>query len=426
MTISSIFQYVGESEKAVRQVFQRAKNSAPCVIFFDEIDALCPRRSSGSDQSGSNRVVTQMLTEMDGYGSRKGVYIMAATNRQEIVDPAITRPGRLETTLYVGLPDTSERVLILKAITRDGSKPKIASDVIMKDVAELCEGYSGADLKALITKASELAFSEDIAKPELNLTPQVTKVHFNQALKLIRQSVQGNDKARYERMRKKLSAFQDKNTPSLPQNDIEGLKGESKPEKVVHENENCRPASQMLEDVSSNESTIENDTEMDVEPVSPVPEKNDHADESKSPSSSSTKKTFEEKSEAKSEVSKINDKENDAIEYEKTTMRFLFGMKVSIKEGATNEGTKGKVVNQREMIVTIKTDAGNYLTVRMTDLETFMPSPGDNAKLVIRGEPETLFKVLRIDETEEDNVIVKEPNSDRVQSIPLENLCKVE
>ena len=425
MTISSIFQYVGESEKAVRQVFQRAKNSAPCVIFFDEIDALCPRRSSGSDQSGSNRVVTQMLTEMDGYGSRKGVYIMAATNRQEIVDPAITRPGRLETTLYVGLPDTSERVLILKAITRDGSKPKIASDVIMKDVAELCEGYSGADLKALITKASELAFSEDIAKPELNLTPQVTKVHFNQALKLIRQSVQGNDKARYERMRKKLSAFQDKNTPSLPQNNSEGLKGESKPEKVVHENENCRPASQMLEDVSSNESTIENDTEMDVEPVSPVPEKSDHADESKSPSSS-TKKTFDEKSEAKSEVSKINDKENDAIEYEKTTMRFLFGMKVSIKEGATNEGTKGKVVNQREMIVTIKTDAGNYLTVRMTDLETFMPSPGDNAKLVIRGEPETLFKVLRIDETEEDNVIVKEPNSDRVQSIPLENLCKVE
>ena len=424
MTISSIFQYVGESEKAVRQVFQRAKNSAPCVIFFDEIDALCPRRSSGSDQSGSNRVVTQMLTEMDGYGSRKGVYIMAATNRQEIVDPAITRPGRLETTLYVGLPDTSERVLILKAITRDGSKPKIASDVIMKDVAELCEGYSGADLKALITKASELAFSEDIAKPELNLTPQVTRVHFNQALKLIRQSVQGNDKARYERMRKKLSAFQDKNTPSLPQNKVEDLKGETLPEKVVHENDSCRPASQMLEDVSSNESTIENDTEMDVEPVSPVPEKSDHADESKSPSS--TKNKFDEKCEAKSEVSKINDKENDAIEYEKTTMRFLFGMKVSIKEGATNEGTKGKVVNQREMIVTIKTDAGNYLTVRMTDLETFMPSPGDNAKLVIRGEPETLFKVLRIDETEEDNVIVKEPNSDRVQSIPLENLCKVE
>ena len=420
MTISLIFQYVGESEKAVRQVFQRAKNSAPCVIFFDEIDALCPRRSSGSDQSGSNRVVTQMLTEMDGYGSRKGVYIMAATNRQEIVDPAITRPGRLETTLYVGLPDTSERVLILKAITRDGSRPKIASDVIIKDVAELCEGYSGADLKALITKASELAFSEDIAKPELNLTPQVTKVHFNQALKLIRQSVQGNDKARYERMRKKLSAFQDKNTPSLPQNDIEDFKGESKPEKVVHENDNCRPASQMLEDVSSNESTIENDTEMDIEPVSPVPEKTDHADQSKS--SPSTEKTSEEKAEA----SKNNDKEDDDVEYEKTTIRFLFGMKVSIKEGAEYEGTKGKVVNQRVMMVTIKTDAGNYLTVRMTDLETFMPSPGDNAKLIIRGEPETLFKVLQIDEAEEDNVIVKEPNSDKAQSIPLENLCKVD
>ena len=416
MTISLIFQYVGESEKAVRQVFQRAKNSAPCVIFFDEIDALCPRRSSGSDQSGSNRVVTQMLTEMDGYGSRKGVYIMAATNRQEIVDPAITRPGRLETTLYVGLPDTSERVLILKAITRDGSRPKIASDVIIKDVAELCEGYSGADLKALITKASELAFSEDIAKPELNLTPQVTKVHFNQALKLIRQSVQGNDKARYERMRKKLSVCQDKDTPSLPQNKVEDLKSETLPEKVAHGND----SSQMLEDVSSNESTIENDTEMDIEPVSPVPEKTDHADQSKS--SPSTEKTSEEKAEA----SKNNDKEDDDVEYEKTTIRFLFGMKVSIKEGAEYEGTKGKVVNQRVMMVTIKTDAGNYLTVRMTDLETFMPSPGDNAKLIIRGEPETLFKVLQIDEAEEDNVIVKEPNSDKAQSIPLENLCKVD
>ena len=107
-------------------------------------------------------------------------------------------------------------------------------------------------------------------------------------------------------------------------------------------------------------------------------------------------------------------------------MRLLFGMKVSIKEGAKFEGTKGKVVNQRKMDVTIKTDAGNYLTVRLTDLETFMPSPGENAKLIIRGEPETLFKVLQIDEADEDNVIVKELNSDKAQSIPLENLCKVD
>ena len=175
------------------------------MIFFDEIDALCPRRSSGSDHSGSNRVVTQMLTEMDGYGSRKGVYIMAATNRQEIVDPAITRPGRLETTLYVGLPDTVERELILNAITRKGTKPKLATDVDVKTIAKASEGYSGADLKALITKASELAFSEDIAHPELKMTPQVKKTHFEKALKLIRQSVQGYDKDRYEKMRQKFT-----------------------------------------------------------------------------------------------------------------------------------------------------------------------------------------------------------------------------
>ena len=196
---------MGESERAIRQVFQRAKHSAPCVIFFDEIDALCPRRSSGSGHGSSNRVVTQMLTEMDGYGSRQGVYIVAATNRQEIIDPAITRPGRLETTIYVGLPNVTERTSILKAITRNGTKPRLAPDIHIDHIAKMCEGYSGADLKALVTKASELAFSEDIAHPEWNLAPQVEKCHFVQALNVIKKSVQGGDKTRYERMRNFLS-----------------------------------------------------------------------------------------------------------------------------------------------------------------------------------------------------------------------------
>ncbi|NXH11857.1 NVL protein, partial [Bucco capensis] len=109
--------YVGESERAVRQVFQRARNSAPCVIFFDEIDALCPRRSD-HEVRASVRVVNQLLTEMDGLENRQQVFIMAATNRPDIIDPAILRPGRLDKTLYVGLPPPEDRLAILKTITK--------------------------------------------------------------------------------------------------------------------------------------------------------------------------------------------------------------------------------------------------------------------------------------------------------------------
>uniref|UniRef100_A0A8C0IZ47 Nuclear VCP like n=1 Tax=Chelonoidis abingdonii TaxID=106734 RepID=A0A8C0IZ47_CHEAB len=109
--------YVGESERAVRQVFQRARNSAPCVIFFDEVDALCPRRSD-REAGASVRVVNQLLTEMDGLENRQQVFIMAATNRPDIIDPAILRPGRLDKTLYVGLPPPVDRLAILKTITK--------------------------------------------------------------------------------------------------------------------------------------------------------------------------------------------------------------------------------------------------------------------------------------------------------------------
>ncbi|XP_055003169.1 nuclear valosin-containing protein-like isoform X2 [Sorex araneus] len=109
--------YVGESERAVRQVFQRAKNSAPCVIFFDEVDALCPRRSD-RETGASVRVVNQLLTEMDGLETRQQVFIMAATNRPDIIDPAILRPGRLDKTLFVGLPSPTARLAILKTITK--------------------------------------------------------------------------------------------------------------------------------------------------------------------------------------------------------------------------------------------------------------------------------------------------------------------
>uniref|UniRef100_A0A4W5NFG9 Nuclear VCP like n=1 Tax=Hucho hucho TaxID=62062 RepID=A0A4W5NFG9_9TELE len=126
--------YVGESERAVRQVFQRGRNSAPCVIFFDEIDALCPRRS-GHESGASVRVVNQLLTEMDGLEARRQVFIMAATNRPDIIDPAVLRPGRLDKTLYVGLPPPSDRHAILLTITRGGSKPHLEQDVSLEEIA---------------------------------------------------------------------------------------------------------------------------------------------------------------------------------------------------------------------------------------------------------------------------------------------------
>ncbi len=131
--------YVGESERAVRSLFQRARNSKPCVIFFDELDAIVSKRSdgsSGNDGGSSTRVVNQMLTEMDGVESRKGVFLMAASNRPDIIDPAILRPGRLDKIIYVGLPTQNDRCEILKTLTKNGTKPKVDTDVNFEEISK--------------------------------------------------------------------------------------------------------------------------------------------------------------------------------------------------------------------------------------------------------------------------------------------------
>lgn len=110
--------YVGESERAVRLCFQRARNSAPCVIFFDEFDSLCPQRSNTGDGNAGARVVNQLLTEMDGVEGRNGVFIMAATNRPDMIDSAVLRPGRLDKILFVDLPKEQDRYEILQAQTK--------------------------------------------------------------------------------------------------------------------------------------------------------------------------------------------------------------------------------------------------------------------------------------------------------------------
>ncbi|XP_011303824.1 nuclear valosin-containing protein-like isoform X2 [Fopius arisanus] len=193
--------YVGESEKAVRQCFVRARDSAPCVIFFDELDALCPVRTTG-DNSATSRVVNQVLTEMDGIEGRKNVYLMAATNRPEIIDPAVMRPGRFDKILYVGLPTGEDRVDILKALTKNGTKPKFAEDVDLEAIgkSEVCEGFTGADLGSLVKEASIQAFKESMVNSS-GIT-EVHQRHFDIAFKKIQPSVKDKEKKNYEKLKR--------------------------------------------------------------------------------------------------------------------------------------------------------------------------------------------------------------------------------
>ncbi|XP_037720990.1 nuclear valosin-containing protein-like isoform X2 [Drosophila subpulchrella] len=200
--------YVGESERAVRACFQRARNSAPCVIFFDEFDSLCPKRSDGGDGNNSGtRIVNQLLTEMDGVEERKGVYILAATNRPDIIDPAILRPGRLDTILYVGLPEQSERAEILKATTKNGKRPVLAEDVNLDEIAAQTEGYTGADLAGLVKQASMFSLRQSLNDGDTNLDDLcVRSQHFKEALQQLRPSVNEQDRKIYDKLRLKYAA----------------------------------------------------------------------------------------------------------------------------------------------------------------------------------------------------------------------------
>jgi len=182
-------KYVGESERAVRQVFMRARSSIPCVLFFDELDALVPRRDDALSEA-SARVVNTLLTELDGLSAREGIYMIAATNRPDIIDPAMLRPGRLETLLFVGLPGPEERVEILRALIR---KTPINEELSKVARNERCTNFTGADLSSLMRKAGQEALRRE--------SEVVEEIDFVTALMKMRPSV--GDMAKYERMKEK-------------------------------------------------------------------------------------------------------------------------------------------------------------------------------------------------------------------------------
>jgi len=184
-------KWVGESEKGVREVFRKARQAAPCIVFFDEIDAIAPARGAlGSDSHVTERVISQLLTELDGLEVLTNVIIIGASNRPDIIDAALLRPGRFDRLLYVPPPSKESRIQIFKIHT---SKKPLADDVDIVSLANQTEGYTGADIAALASAAVMLALREHVAKykdpKQADLAKGELKIHmkhFEEAMKKIR------------------------------------------------------------------------------------------------------------------------------------------------------------------------------------------------------------------------------------------------
>ncbi|KAI9847867.1 MAG: hypothetical protein M1838_000726 [Thelocarpon superellum] len=184
-------KYVGESERAVRQVFVRARSSIPCVIFFDELDALVPRREDAMSEA-SARVVNTLLTELDGLSSRAGIYVIGATNRPDIIDAAMLRPGRLGTLLFVDLPGPEERIEVLRTLI------KIPTTADVEEVARQCDGFSGADLGSLLRAAGIAALKRD--------ADRIEHADFVTAMQKVKRSVGDEECRRYRSLKGRWSS----------------------------------------------------------------------------------------------------------------------------------------------------------------------------------------------------------------------------
>jgi len=207
---------VCESESNVREVFDKARSASPCVLFFDELDSIAKSRGSSAGDAGgaADRVINQILTEMDGMTSKKNVFIIGATNRPDIIDPAILRPGRLDQLIYIPLPDLGSRLAILKACLR---KSPVAKDVDLQFIAQNTHGFSGADLTEICQRTAKIAIRQsieaeiqkqkkreedgaamDVEEEDVDPVPEITRAHFEESMKYARRSVSDNDIRKYE------------------------------------------------------------------------------------------------------------------------------------------------------------------------------------------------------------------------------------
>ncbi|KAK3001713.1 hypothetical protein RJ639_020664 [Escallonia herrerae] len=206
--------WFGESEANVREIFDKARGSAPCVLFFDELDSIATQRGSSVGDAGgaADRVLNQLLTEMDGMSAKKTVFIIGATNRPDIIDPALLRPGRLDQLIYIPLPDEESRYSIFKSCLR---KSPVSKDVDLRALAKYTQGFSGADITEICQRACKYAIRENIEKDiekerrrsenpeamEEDVEDEVSEIkaaHFEESMKYARRSVSDADIRKYQ------------------------------------------------------------------------------------------------------------------------------------------------------------------------------------------------------------------------------------
>lgn len=213
--------WFGESEANVRDLFDKARAAAPCILFFDEMDSIAKSRggSGGGSSEAGDRVINQILTEIDGVGAKKSVFVIGATNRPDILDNAVTRPGRLDQLIYIPLPDYGSRLSIFKANLR---KSPVSPEVDLTLLAKATEGFSGADITEICQRAAKNAIREsvdfDIARakriqdgdeedvPGDDPVPFIRKDHFEEAMSRARRSVSDKDIRQYEEFTAKMKA----------------------------------------------------------------------------------------------------------------------------------------------------------------------------------------------------------------------------
>lgn len=201
--------------KNVRDVFEKARQAAPCVLFFDELDSIAQSRggSSGDGGGAADRVMNQLLTEMDGVGAKKNVFIIGATNRPDIIDTALMRPGRLDQLIYIPMPDFESRLAILRATLR---KSPVSKEVDLSYMATQTDKFTGADLTEICQTACKLAIREEIERDiernrmreeagemedddeeEEDTMPEILPRHFEVAVRQARRSVSDRDLTQY-------------------------------------------------------------------------------------------------------------------------------------------------------------------------------------------------------------------------------------
>lgn len=209
--------WFGESEANVRDLFDKARASAPCILFFDEIDSIAKARGSGGGGGGSDagdRVINQILTEIDGVGTKKSVFVIGATNRPDILDPAVTRPGRFDQLIYIPMPDLEARLSIFKANLR---KSPVAPDVDLEMLAAATEGLSGADITEICQRAAKNAVIELVEaekhSPHENDNDDtvdrdavsfIRRDHFEEAMSRARRSISEEALQQYEIFQSKM------------------------------------------------------------------------------------------------------------------------------------------------------------------------------------------------------------------------------